>query len=997
MSLICPILIGRAAQVGVLQRLIDEVRAGQGRTGLIAGEAGVGKSRLIAEATSIASRGGLLVLQGNSFPYDRALPYAPVLDLLRSWLAGRSPNETAELLGPSVAEIVKLLPELVALLPDLVPSPPLDPEQEKRRLFHALARLFTRLAEMQPVLAVFEDLHWSDDTSLEFLLYLAHHLRSQRLLILLTYRSDEASFALDHVLAELDRQRLAVELPLDRLTRAEVDVMLRATFNLQGPVRSEFLEAIYQLTEGNPFFIEEVLGSLVTAGNLSFGRGAWHQVSLDALRIPRTVQDAVRRRSAQLNPAARRTLAMAAVIGRRFDLDLLQEVTRLDGAALLDAIKEAMAAQLVAEESAERFVFRHALTRQTVYAELLARERRSLHQQIAEALERRRASGDEVPLADLAYHFDQAQLWAKALDYSRQAGQQALSLHAPAAAVEHLSRALDAAGHLDTGVSPDLYRARATAYRTLGDFERARSDDEAALGLARTARNCPAEWQALLDLGALWAGRDYGRTRAYYEQALELARSMGDRRALAHSLNHLGNAHVNVDEPIEALERHREALAIFEDLDDRRGLAATLDFLGMTSNLVGNLVECAASYERAIALFQELDDRAGMASSLATLPLAAGATLGDTKVTALSFSEASRSGELALKLAREIGWRPAEAYGRITLSMLLGPHGEYTRALELAHEALAIAQEVEHRQWEAAAHVALGQLYLDLLAGPPARQHLERALALAREIGSAVWIKHASADLALVQVLGGDFGLTESFLDQALTPQVPVQTQGRRRCWRARAELSLVRGEASRCLEIVDWLIATAPNVRREGAIPLLWMLRGEALAALGRRGEAEAALLAARDVALEQGLGPLLRRVHLSLGKLLDAQGRRDEAYHEFFAARRIVDELAASVPDELVRTQFRNAATALLPRSAIVSPRRSTREVFGGLTEREREVAALIAQGKSNRAIAEGLVVGERTVEFHVSSILGKLGFSSRSQIAAWAVEKGLTGRAG
>lgn len=204
---------------------------------LVAGEAGIGKSRLVAEAAAVATKQGFQVLRGACFEYDRSLPYAAILDLLRTFHSERSPEEIAEYLGTTGSEIVKLVPELGSLLPGLAPSPPLDPEQEKRRHFHSLAQFFGQLATKQPVLAVFEDLHWSDETTLELLLHLARRIESCHILLLMTYRNDELHPALTHFLAETDRQRLAAELVLGRLTQAEVEVMLRTILDLKRPVR----------------------------------------------------------------------------------------------------------------------------------------------------------------------------------------------------------------------------------------------------------------------------------------------------------------------------------------------------------------------------------------------------------------------------------------------------------------------------------------------------------------------------------------------------------------------------------------------------------------------------------------------------------------------------------------------------------------------------------------------------------------------------------------
>src|SRR5437879_4675411 len=628
--ILCPVLIGRGAELTALRWRVDQARSGKGQLVLLSGEAGIGKSRLVAEAKTYATAQGFLLLQGQCFPTDRSCPYAPLLDLLRSHLATSSREQVDTEMGSLASALSPLLPDLLPLPSGLPPLPPLDPEHEKRRLFAALAHLFLRPATKQPALLVVEDLHWSDETSLDFLHYLARRCTASPLLVLLTYRSGEVYPGLSHFLAHLDRERLAQECALAPLTRSEVSAMMYAIFALRRSVftvpslaQGDLLDAMYTLTEGNPFFIEELLKSLIEAGDIFYEHGRWQRKELRELHIPRSVQDAVELRTEHLSEGARQVLNLAAVAGRHFDFALLQALTQHDEAQLLRLLKELIAAQLVVEESAEQFAFRHALTRQAVSAQLLVRERRALHRTIAETFERLYASSVEAHLADLSFHFSLAGAWEKALEYGQRAGEQAQALYAPQAATLHFTRALAAAGHLSLTPPASLYRARGLAYETLGDFERARADQETALQLAHEASDRYKEWQALLDLGLLWAGRNYAQTGDYYRQALALARTMDDPATLAHSLNRLGNWYLNAEQPDEALRCHQEALATFQALSDRRGKASTLDFLGMASLLSGDLMQSALYYEQAIVLFRELDERQRLPNSLATAMLVA--------------------------------------------------------------------------------------------------------------------------------------------------------------------------------------------------------------------------------------------------------------------------------------------------------------------------------------------------------------------------------------
>lgn len=1005
--IICPIVIGRTAELAALHLLLERAKSGKGQVVLLSGEAGIGKSRLVAEAKTDATAQGFLLLQGQCFPTDRSCPYAPLLDLLRSHFTSQSRTEVSTELEPFAGQFAQLIPDLVPPLPDSAPLSPLtalEPEQEKRRLFEALTRWFTGLATKQPALLIVEDLHWSDQTSLDLLHYLARRCAASPLLVLLTYRSDEVHPSLNHFLAQLDRERLAQEFPLAPLSRSEVSAMLSAIFALRRSVftmpplaQGDLLDAMYALTEGNPFLIEELFKSLIETGDIVYEHGYWQRKELGEWHIPRSVQDAVELRTVHLSEEARQVLNLAAVAGRHFDFALLQALTQRNEAQLLRLIKELIAAQLVVEESAEQFAFRHALTRQTVYAQLLVRERKALHRMIAETFERLYASTLEAHLADLAFHFSEAEAWEQALLYGQRAGEQAQALYAPQAAALHFTRALDATRQLSLTPPASLYRARGLAYEALGDFERARADHETALQLADAASDRHAEWQALLDLGLLWAGRDYVQSGDYYQRALVLARTLDDPATLAHSLNRLGNWYLNAEQPQEALRCHQEALAAFQALSDWHGKAATLDLLGMASLLSGDLIQGTTSCQQAIVLLRELDDRQRLISSLVTLMMCGGMYETETLVPAMAgFADSLHSGEQALKIAGEIGQRSDEAHTLIQMAMCLGPRGEYAHALEVAQRGIAIAEEIEHHQWMTAGHRALGALYLDLLALSEAQQHLEQALVLAQEVGSWNWIRIISGFLASVYLLQHDQASADSVLTAALEPDAAMHTLGQRLVWAARAELALARGEPDLALRITDQLLASAVGLSNEASIPHLAKLRGEALITLKQAAEAEMILQIARSTARKCGLRPLLWRIDLTLGKLAHAQRRYEEAERRFAEALELLEDLASSVPDQTLQQHFLQHAQALFPHRRQPSAHRLTKKTFEGLTERERAVAALIALGKSNREIADVLVVAPRTIETHVHSILSKLGFTSRAQIAIWAAEKGLLNEA-
>jgi len=994
-SVVSPIMVGRVDYVDSLRRDLDAASEGSGRTATLAGESGIGKSRLAAETRATAIERGFYIVQGNCFEPDSTLPYAPLLDLLRVCMRGCSPAEIAERLGADAVDIARMMPEIASNVPGLPLPPPLEPEQEKRRIFQGLTQFFARLAERQPLLIVVEDVHWIDDTSLEFLLVLARRLPNMRALLLLTYRSDEVQPSLGRTITRMERERLVSEYALRPLPAADVDAMIRAIFEQATPTRHEFLDPIMSLTEGNPFFIEEILKSLVAAGGIFYADGTWDRKPIGELDIPRSVHDAVHQRAEQLSGEARQILTTAAVTGRRFDFALLQRVTGRDEDELVGVIKEMIAAQLVVEEQGDRFSFRHALTQHVISSRLLARERRALHRTIGEHMRQLYAGAIEPHLADLAHHFYEGAAWDEAYYYCRRVGENAQKLYASRAAVEHFSRAIEAARQL--GITPParLYRARGQSYELLGEFERAREDGEQALAAARDAGDGAAEWQAQIDLGFLWAGRNYRRAGEFFERATELARKLERPELIAQSLNRYGNWLVNTGAAAEGLRAHRDALRLFEEAGDASGRADTLDLIGMGSGIHGDIVGCLEAVEQAVELYRSLNDDRGLVSTLSARGTFSSPSMCDVSYSGLRTLEQCRADtQEAVRAAQRIGWPAGLAFAQFTASASAAGFGEFGEAIRHGNESLRIATEIEHEQWVCGAHYTLGQIYVLMHAPDLAIHHLQEGLPIANRLGSAWWIGNVSSYLALAHLRANDARSAHAVLDASLPDgTLPTNMSGRRMYW-ARGELALHEGDAAAALAIAQHLIDTTPGAPSDEAIPPLWRLKGRALAALGRTDEAVAALEAALASAVKRAERPYLWQIRRDLAALYEAQGRRSDAAAARQAAAETAQELAATIGDDALRDGFLRAAGAAQPKRA-PTPRQADKAAFGGLTAREREVAALVAQGKTNRDIADELVLGERTIETHVGNVLSKLEFTSRAQIAAWAVESGLASK--
>ncbi len=997
--IMCPVLIGRAQDLTHLHSLIDQEIDGQGRVIVLSGEAGIGKSRLVAEAKTYAAAHDILLFQGNCFPTDRSFPYAPLLDLFRSYFTQSAPLSITDKVKPLLAELSRLLPDLVLLFPDLAnlpASPQADPEQEKRRIFAVMTHFFTGQAAAHPVFLVVEDIHWCDDLSLEFLLHLARSSRQVPLLLLVTYRSDEPHPHVKQWLAELDRERLAQELSLKRLSRTDVAAMLHAILDLKQGIDSDLLDTLYTRSEGNPFFVEELLKSLITTGELVPVDGTWKLTARKA-PVPRSVQEAVQQRIAYLSADAKRLVTLAAVAGRRFNVTLLQEIMCCDEAHLLALLKEVVTAQLVVEEAADQFAFRHALTQEAIYTELLLRERQGLHRSLIHTLERLCASSStarESYLEDLAYHSYEAGLWEQALAYSQEAGEKALSLYAQQAAIDHFTRAIEAAHHLSQTPPAFLYLARGQAYETLGDFEQALGDYERALDTARAGQDGKVEWQSMIAIGFLWTGHDYERAEVWFRRALRLAEDLADPTLRAQTLNRLGNWLLNTGHIQEALEALREALRLFEMRADRRGIAETLEMLGMAWYFTGDPAGAVKDFfGRAIELFRSLGDRQRLFAVLAARAFdVAPETIETTFSALLTCEECVQDTEEALLLARQTNSLSGQAFVEMATTWVLSSFGVFGPALAHAHEALRIAASIEHQEWIAATQGALGHLYLLLLEPDKAVAFLEAGVAGAQQLRSMIWIGYLMPYLALAYILKRELLRAEAVLKTVIPRDGEPGNFFERQAARAWGELALAQGEAAVALRIAEHLIVSAPGNAGPQPIPHLLALKGEALLAFMRLEEAAEAFEEARLGAEQRQAPSILWRIQRSLGKVYHLLKHEEQAQREWSEAREIITKLAETIDETALREHFLRAALASFPQAKPLSQEALKSLKYGGLSAREREVAALVAQGKSNREIAASLVVSERTAEAHVSNILGKLGFTTRAQIAAWAVEKGL-----
>jgi tetratricopeptide (TPR) repeat protein len=637
-------LIDRDPELGELKTSLESMLSGRGQVVLIAGEPGVGKTRLAEELLIYARLRGCLALTGRCYEQEVAIPYLPIAEVLQTAIRSLAGERLEEALGPHAPEIVKLVPELATRIVKLEPSPPLEPNQERLRLYESVRAFLTGLARRQPMVVLLDDLHWADAGTLQLLRHVARGLRAERLLVVGTYRDVEVdrTHPLSAVLAEMNRERLHRRILIRGLAPEHVAAMIQATFQTRNPVSVELRDLVYRETEGNPFFVEEVLKHLVETGAIYRADGGWERKDIEELDVPQSVREVIGRRLERVSEPCQRALTVASVIGRRFPFEILQPATGAQEEELLDALDEAKRTQLVHEHAAGReseYEFGHALIREVLYDGLAHRRRRAHHQKVGEAMEAVYGSRLEDVVEELAYHFTHAQTTdlEKAITYSLRAAEKSMALFAYEEAARFYRNALDLLEEKgDEARAAEVYAALGLPFtyldrgdealaayeRSLAFYERKGDRRGAAQVHLRIGHDQQWHWHfseavphlkdALDDLDpaahreevllahvdlarALAFLKDFEASERHAREAVRLAEEIGDRSRAANALTTLGLlAHRSDDRRQEAKELYLRAIEVARtthDAEGRYALGRALNNLGLLFFEEGNVEE----------------------------------------------------------------------------------------------------------------------------------------------------------------------------------------------------------------------------------------------------------------------------------------------------------------------------------------------------------------------------------------------------------------------
>lgn len=924
----CRQFIGREKELDLLVARVRDAAAGNGSLVLIGGEAGIGKTRFVQEVRNRLARDGVRFAAGECHEHSQS-PLGPVVEALRAL------NASAQ---GALAGIPRLRLALARLLPELQPADaPLQTSEDHRGQYEAIIEALRHLAAESPLVAAIEDAHWADLATLEFLRYAAERVAEAKLVLLVTYRSDELhpQHPLMSALAKLSG-RACWKLTLPSLSDAEMRLLASDALEGRGDLSMLPLAVILRLAEGSPLFAEELLRHAIEPS---------HRPALD-VELPLSLRALVLERIAALEPDDRVTLSYAAVIGRRFDAEMLsrvrgQSVERV--AALLRLVRDL---QLITEERAARgsYVFRHALVREALHEELLWDEARPIHMQIAQELEALPHSAERV--IELAHHWWAAREPAPASRYNIEAGDLAESRLAHDDAVRFYERALE---FLAEGGE-----AQAVLYRKLA-----------------TALNLASPGTRSL--------RAYQKSLAYYERT-------GDRKNVVELLLAIARAQWQCADPDPSLESRLRAVETMASTpDDPLYFASLVETIGLFA-LRGD----AESAERYI---EQAERFTGTPTALARSRFHN--FRAETHVQRGNVTEMIADHETATRLAREDPDVANNVIARLNFAYC---------AMWVGETSLALREFAEHRRFarehfvpDAEAYGLAGEAEADLLLGDyeRAREHLRESQTVSPTTDLS-WIRIQRASVAIpVGLRLDDAELVARHARDELV-DLAYRTKEDQRIGpisAAFAELYVARGEAEHARELLDRAMASLFGVG----------LSRIALT-VAQYGGPKAILVAHERLSQwANGAGCRAGTAYLALFRAIVARREgRDATELAQEAAQRcaalglrpyeaLAYELAGRTRDALALYRMLGDVANARRLEALVSPVNRRGRARDELTAREREIAQLIAEGKSNRAIAETLFLSERTVETHVASILHKFDVDNRAEVAARVARSG------
>ncbi|MBI3661019.1 tetratricopeptide repeat protein [Candidatus Acetothermia bacterium] len=773
--------VGRTKEYAVLVSHLQESHTGHGRALFIAGEAGIGKTRLVQEFFAHAREREACILQGHCSDLVTKLAFEPIIQALRSGYAQISQRLKNSLAPLWLAEVARLVPEFITLK-ELTTNPLLSPEQERHRLFEALTQLLITLGQEKLLVLFLDDLHWADSATSDFLQYSAPRISAYPIIILGTYRSEEAQKPPLAPLRDETGREIVHYIQLARLSVDETEKLLQEMGKMPEAVAGRLGRRLHQETEGNPFFLVAVLQALFEEGAMQVRENGVWATDIDEitanyreLLIPTKVKEVIQRRLGRLNEDERELLTLAAVAGRRFDYSLLEKAWSKP--TTLDLIEKLTKAQLLIAENGH-YEFSHDKIREVVYTDTSLPRRKRLHKQVAETIEQLHNNRLQEYYNILAHHFAQARELQKAFDYTLLALNRTMASHQIEEGLTLTDMGLQIYLELK---AQQIYRNQALMqhgfemlihrfrlYEILGRrMEQEQTIAQASL-LAEEAdnENFLADTY-LMKTRLMVALGKYSDAQTEARKALLLGCNLDNKQLEGKAEQMLGTTHWHLGEHHKALEHYIRAFEIAEEIGlEQERMQAVLN-IGVVHHQLGNYEQALERYKHACELALKMGNKIGEAQSHKNIGVIH-SNLGEYQMALLAF-------EKAYDLFSQIGEVRAQASTISNLGSVSLQIGKYDKALQYYEKAYELCKNIQDRNGEGQVLLGLGNLYNEGLGDyHKARDYFQRAYEHYQQLGSRVWEAAALCNLGEVSQCLIDYPTALRYYQEAQSIQQAV-------------------------------------------------------------------------------------------------------------------------------------------------------------------------------------------------------------------------------
>ena len=969
----------------LIASLLRDARKGAGKTLIVSGEGGVGKTRILTEASARARQDGWNVVTGRAYAVETGIPYALFSDALLPFIRSIEPGSLAVLTRGGAAELAYLFPALGSSGDRERAGAGLDASDFKARLLWNFSQFLGRLAAKQPLLLILENLQWADASSLELLHFVARQIPSHPIALLVSYNEAErdGNAVLRTTEQSLLKLGVAGQQRIGALSHADVGTVIEKIFGVDQSSVTQFTALLYGWTRGNAFFMEETLKWLIESKVLHQQDGRWVGWEVESLQLPPNVRDAVGSRIDRLTPRARDLTNLAAVLGTRLTYDQIAAISPLGESDLADTLDE-LVTQRVFSESAPgepaAYDFAHPILQQVAYSSLGTARARLLHASVAEALETFYGKKASEHAGELAFHFTQSHTLApKAVMYLSEAGGTALRTYANREAASFLAAALQQLEHSGEGADRDEILVNlARAKQRLGEYEEALVLWADARDTARVNKDygALAMIENRMGLACFWSG-NFEDALDHFAEGLQAGETVGDPTALARLHLAKGSCLQEMGRLEAAKAEVERALLVGEQTGSESILARAHRALMLLYAWTGPWNVSLDHGQKAIKLAESTHDSMLEWTAHWGMALVSGLTANSTDLLfhvreCQRLEEQLRSpllplltAELSLQYASSIGdWDAGIATGERTIALarslrqrtLLPRLLVWTGLIYLWRGELEKARAYMQEAWDISGAGTATPERIDVTTVVPA--HMGLAAYHLETDNSAEAIRIGEAGLALADKLG-----YVAWSLQWILPVVGEAALWIRDFERAERHSQRMRRDAERLghklglamADACDGMLLLFRDQNALDAIPLLESAI-ERLEALPMP-----------DVA---------SRVRRVLAECRRDSGDKEGAMREFRAAHEVFAGLGAQIELDAVRNQIRELGAR--------PPSRTVASGMAGLTGRELEIARMVAHRKSNKEIGAALDISSRTVSTHLSNIFGKVGVESRGELA-------------